>query len=57
MKVIKVMPWSEDQGDHVLIEEQDFNPEFHKPFKEGAHKSEPAKRGRPSKSNDAQETE
>lgn len=30
MPVIQVQPWGDDQGDFVLIEEADFNPEFHK---------------------------
>lgn len=30
MPVIQVQPWGEDQGDFVLIEDSDFNPEFHK---------------------------
>ena len=30
MPVIQVQPWGEGQGDFVLIEESDFNPEFHK---------------------------
>lgn len=30
MPVIQVKPWGEDQGDFVLIEDYDFNPEFHK---------------------------
>lgn len=29
MGVIKVKPWGDDQGDHVLIEEEDFDPDFH----------------------------
>jgi hypothetical protein len=29
MAVIKVKPWGEGQGDHVLIEEENFNPDFH----------------------------
>lgn len=29
MPVIKVKPWSEDQGEFVLIEEEDFNEEVH----------------------------
>lgn len=29
MKLIKVKPWGEGQGDHVLIDESDFNPDFH----------------------------
>lgn len=28
-KTIKVKPWGEGQGDFVLINEEDFNPEFH----------------------------
>ncbi|WP_237133803.1 hypothetical protein [Pseudohongiella sp. O18] len=30
MNTIKVKPWGEGQGDHVVINEEDFNPEFHK---------------------------
>jgi hypothetical protein len=30
MPVIQVQPWGEGQGDFVLIEDYDFNPEFHK---------------------------
>lgn len=29
MKTIKVKPWGKDQGDHVVINEEDFNPSFH----------------------------
>lgn len=29
MKQLKVKPWGEGQGDHVLIDESEFNPEFH----------------------------
>ncbi len=29
MPVIQVQPWGEGQGDFVLIEESDFNPDFH----------------------------
>lgn len=29
MKTIKVKPWGEGQGDFVLINEEDLNPEFH----------------------------
>lgn len=32
MKLLKVKPWGEDQGDHVLINEEDFNPEVHELF-------------------------
>lgn len=34
MSVIKVKPWGEGQGDHVLIEESDFNDEVHERFEE-----------------------
>lgn len=30
INVIKVQPWGEDQGDFVIINEDDFDPEFHK---------------------------
>jgi len=29
MPVIQVQPWGEGQGDFVMIEESDFNPDFH----------------------------
>lgn len=29
VKTIKVKPWGEGQGDHVTINESDFNPDFH----------------------------
>lgn len=29
MKTIKVKPWGEGQGDFVLINEDDFNPDLH----------------------------
>lgn len=32
MGILKVKPWGNDQGDHVLINEADFNPDFHEPF-------------------------
>jgi hypothetical protein len=28
-KTIKVKPWGKDQGDHVIINESDFDPDFH----------------------------
>lgn len=34
MKTIKVMPWGEDQGEFVLINEEDFNPDVHELFGE-----------------------
>lgn len=34
MKTIKVKPWGEGQGDFVLINEEDFDPERHELFEE-----------------------
>lgn len=31
-QTIKVKPWSADQGDHVVIDADSFNPEFHVPL-------------------------
>ena len=39
MATMKVKPWGEGQGDHVLINEDDFDPDVHVPF----DVSEPAK--------------
>lgn len=36
MPVIKVKPWGEDQGEFVLIEEEDFNEEKHELLDEKA---------------------
>ena len=30
MKTIKVKPWGKDQGDHVVINESDYDPKVHK---------------------------
>lgn len=29
IETVKVKPWSDDQGDYVLINKDDFNPEVH----------------------------
>lgn len=34
MNVLKCKPWGEGQGDHVLVNEEDFNPDFHQLFDE-----------------------
>lgn len=34
MKTIKVQPWGEDQGEYVLINEEDFEAGFHEAFGE-----------------------
>lgn len=43
MSTMKVKPWGEDQGDYVVIEESDFNPEIHQEFEPAAKKSAPKK--------------
>lgn len=43
MPVIQVQPWGEDQGDFVLIEKSDFNPEFHKLLDESSDSDGKAK--------------
>lgn len=43
MGVIKVKPWGKDQGDHVLIEAEDFNPDFHQMHDEEKPKAEKPK--------------
>ena len=45
MSVMKVKPWGKDQGDFVLIDEDDFNPEMHEPFGDEPQ-DEPKRRGR-----------
>ncbi len=42
-KTVKVMPWGKDQGDYVEINEEDFNPEFHRPFDDAPKAEKPAK--------------
>lgn len=42
MKTVKVQPWSEDQGDFVLINEEDFDEGVHKRFEDGAKKVDKA---------------
>lgn len=36
MQTMKVKPWSEDQGDHVLINARDFDPDKHESLEEDA---------------------
>jgi hypothetical protein len=43
---IKVKPWGKDQGEYVIIEEEDFNPEIHEKADQEPEAVEPAKRGR-----------
>lgn len=32
MQTMKVKPWSDDQGDHVVINAEDFDPAVHEPL-------------------------
>lgn len=43
MSVIKIKPYGKDQGEFVLIEEENFDKTIHELYEE------PAKRGRPAK--------
>lgn len=46
-KTMRVMPWSESQGEYVVINESDFDPAVHEKFDEAEEDSaEPKKRGR-----------
>lgn len=48
MKTLKVKPWGEGQGDHVLIDAQTFDPELHTLLDEvPAEKSKPARKSKP----------
>lgn len=39
MAILKVQPWGEGQGDFVIIDEENFDPKFHKLYEEkGAEK-------------------
>lgn len=48
MNTIKVKPWGEGQGDYVLINKEDFNPDFHQRF-EAADTEAPKPRARKTK--------
>lgn len=54
MKVIKCKPWGEGQGDHVLVNEEDFNTDFHVLLDAPAEKSKPGRKpAKPEQSKDA----
>jgi hypothetical protein len=56
MSTMKVKPWHESQGDHVLIEASDFDPKFHAAFEEPAADAAPGKkRGKKEPAADAAE--
>ncbi|WP_148716485.1 hypothetical protein [Chitinolyticbacter meiyuanensis] len=45
MKQLKVQPWGKDQGDYVLINEEDFDPDFHVKLDEApAEKAKPGRK-------------
>lgn len=55
MKTIKVKPWGEGQGDFVLVNEEDFNPEAHQLFDDApAEKPKAARKAKqPEQADDA----
>lgn len=53
MNTIKVKPWGKDQGDFVLINEEDFNAEVHELFDAPAEKAKPARKAKAEQSTDA----
>jgi hypothetical protein len=40
MNTIKVKPWGEGQGEFVIVNAEDFNPDFHKRYEAEAVKEE-----------------
>ena len=38
MQTMKVKPWGEGQGDHVLIDVNDFDDKIHTPFEQATQK-------------------
>jgi hypothetical protein len=38
LETVKVKPWGEDQGDYVIINKDDFDPEKHKLYEEKVSK-------------------
>jgi hypothetical protein len=55
METIKVKPWGEGQGDHVMINAEDFNPEVHQKFEEDAAEVEQPVTGKPGRKSRPQE--
>ena len=59
IETIKVKPWGEGQGDHVVINKADFDPELHEAFEPDSQQADqpatPAKRGRKPKAEVADE--
>lgn len=44
MDTIKVKPWGEGQGDHVVINAEDFNPDIHAPLEAAEKPAEDAEK-------------
>ncbi len=54
MNVLKCKPWGEGQGDHVLVNEEDFKPDFHVLLDAPAEKAKPGRKpAKPEQSKDA----
>ncbi|MDG9780271.1 HeH/LEM domain-containing protein [Metapseudomonas otitidis] len=45
MNVLKCKPWGEGQGDHVLVNEEDFNPDFHQLFEDAEGEADRPSKG------------
>lgn len=43
MNVLKCKPWGEGQGEYVLVNEEDFNSDFHKLLDEADDGDKPSK--------------
>lgn len=59
IETINVKPWGQGQGDFVVINKADFDPELHEAFEPDSQQAEqpasPAKRGRKAKAEAADE--
>lgn len=55
MKTMKVKPWGKRQGDYVLINESDFDPEKHTPIKSTAKRTTKPSEDKPSEDKPSEE--
>lgn len=53
MSLIKVKPWGKDQGEYVLINEEDFNAEVHEPLDAPTEKAKPGRKAKAEQTSDA----
>ena len=44
MGTLKVKPWGEGQGDYVIIDEENYNKDFHKLYEEQEKPKAPTKK-------------